>query len=76
MIERQNQTGCDIVTGTRYAARGGVFGWDLNRKITSRGANLLAQVILQPKSSDLTGSFRLFRRPVFDSIVHSVTSKV
>lgn len=37
---------------------GGVHGWDLRRKLTSRVANFLAQVLLQPGASDLTGSFR------------------
>lgn len=34
----------DIVTGTRYEHRGGVSGWDLRRKLISKGANFLAQV--------------------------------
>jgi dolichol-phosphate mannosyltransferase len=29
-----------VVTGTRYAQGGGVFGWDFKRKLTSRGANV------------------------------------
>lgn len=37
---------------------GGVHGWDLRRKLTSRVANFLAQVLLNPGASDLTGSFR------------------
>lgn len=58
----------DIVTGTRYrstatpampgAQPGGVHGWDLKRKIVSRGANFLADTVLSPGVSDLTGSFR------------------
>ena len=36
------------VTGTRYRPGGGVFGWSFKRKLTSRGANLLAQTLLQP----------------------------
>jgi dolichol-phosphate mannosyltransferase len=39
----------DIVTGTRYAPGGGVSGWDLCRKVISRGANFLAQVISRMK---------------------------
>lgn len=35
-----------------------VHGWDLRRKLTSRVANYLAAVLLQPRASDLTGSFR------------------
>lgn len=58
----------DIVTGTRYrstskpsssdAQPGGVHGWDFKRKLVSRGANFLADTILNPGVSDLTGSFR------------------
>ncbi|PUU73778.1 hypothetical protein B9Z19DRAFT_1161769 [Tuber borchii] len=36
----------DIVTGTRYAGNGGVYGWDFKRKLVSDGANLLASVVL------------------------------
>jgi dolichol-phosphate mannosyltransferase len=76
MLARQNTTGCDIVTGTRYQPAGGVYGWDLVRKLTSRGANLLAQLLLQPRVSDLTGSFRLYKRSVFEQLIHQVKSKV
>lgn len=64
----------DIVTGTRYSANpspkpgsgekaiglgpGGVYGWDLKRKLVSRGANYLADTVLRPGVTDLTGSFR------------------
>jgi dolichol-phosphate mannosyltransferase len=58
----------DIVTGTRYRSisspyspdvePGGVYGWDLRRKLVSRGANFLAATVLNPGVSDLTGSFR------------------
>ena len=56
------------MTGTRYrtsaspalpgATPGGVHGWDLKRKLVSRGANFLADTALSPGVSDLTGSFR------------------
>ena len=39
-------------------APGGVHGWDLKRKMVSRGANFLADTVLDPGISDLTGSFR------------------
>ena len=37
MIDKQRETQCDIVTGTRYAQGGGVAGWDLRRKVVSKG---------------------------------------
>ena len=75
----------DIVTGTRYRSRaspplpgtspGGVYGWDLKRKLVSRGANFLADTALAPGVSDLTGSFRLYRLPVLRSVIASVQSR-
>ena len=40
MIRKQATKNYDIVTGTRYAQGGGVYGWDLKRKIISKGANM------------------------------------
>lgn len=58
MIKLQRQGNLDIVSGTRYAGDGGVSGWDLKRKVISRGANYVTQLLLRPNASDLTGSFR------------------
>jgi dolichol-phosphate mannosyltransferase len=74
-IRKQQTEQCDIVTGTRYAGDGGVFGWDLKRKIISRGANYIAQILLRPGASDLTGSFRLYRKDVLEKLVQSCVSK-
>ncbi|ODV91541.1 glycosyltransferase family 2 protein [Tortispora caseinolytica NRRL Y-17796] len=74
-IELQKKHNYDIVTGTRYAGDGGVYGWDLKRKIISRTANLLATVLLNPGVSDLTGSFRLYRREVLEKVISETTSK-
>lgn len=79
MIRIQKESGCDIVTGTRYASRGslkgGVYGWDLKRKMTSRGANLIADTLLRPGVSDLTGSFRLYKKEVLEKVIRSTESK-
>ena len=48
VCRHQQQTGCDIVSGTRYKAQGGVCGWNFKRKLVSRGANFLAQTLLNP----------------------------
>jgi len=74
-IRKQKETGADIVTGTRYVKNGGVHGWNLMRKLTSRGANVLAQTLLQPGASDLTGSFRLYKRDVLEDLISSCVSK-
>ncbi|TGZ55534.1 hypothetical protein CRM22_010374 [Opisthorchis felineus] len=74
-IELQKEGNLDIVTGTRYSLNGGVSGWDLKRKFISRTANYIAQVLLRPKASDLTGSFRLYKRSVLKDLVSRCTSK-
>jgi len=65
----------DVVTGTRYALGGGVSGWDLQRKLISRGANFLAAFLLQPGVSDLTGSFRLYRKAALAAVMARVRSR-
>lgn len=57
-IKKQAENNYDVVTGTRYKGNGGVYGWDFKRKLVSRGANFVTQLLLRPKVSDLTGSFR------------------
>jgi len=71
MIARQRAGNYDIVTGTRYAGDGGVYGWDLKRKLTSKGANIFADTVLRPGVSDLTGSFRLYKRNVLEQLFAS-----
>ena len=52
-----------------------MYGWDLRRKLVSRGANLFATVMLRPSVSDLTGSFRLYKKPVLDRVIAQTQSK-
>lgn len=41
----------------------------------SRGANFLASVLLRPGVSDLTGSFRLYKKEVLTQLINSCISK-
>ncbi|KAA8916035.1 hypothetical protein TRICI_001850 [Trichomonascus ciferrii] len=74
-IAKQKEDDYDIVTGTRYAGDGGVYGWDLKRKLVSRGANFLSRIVLRPNISDVTGSFRLYKKPVLEKIIAMTQSK-
>ncbi|XP_067651258.1 dolichol-phosphate mannosyltransferase subunit 1-like [Haliotis asinina] len=74
-IEKQKTHDYDIVLGTRYSGDGGVFGWDLKRKCISRGANYITHVLLRPGASDVTGSFRLYKKDVLESLIHSCRSR-
>jgi len=75
MLKTQTEGNFDLVSGTRYALGGGVFGWDFMRKLISRTANYVAQVLLRPGASDLTGSFRLYKKDVLERLVNSCVSK-
>ncbi|KAJ8676747.1 hypothetical protein QAD02_012534 [Eretmocerus hayati] len=75
MIKTQRSMNYDIVTGTRYGGNGGVYGWDFKRKLISRGANFVTQVLLRPGVTDLTGSFRLYKKSVLEKLIESCTSK-
>lgn len=75
MIKLQESQNLDVVTGTRYVGTGGVYGWDFKRKLVSRGANFLTQLLLRPGVSDLTGSFRLYKKDVLETLVSSCVSK-
>ncbi|KAK2195253.1 bifunctional Nucleotide-diphospho-sugar transferases/Glycosyltransferase 2-like/DPM1-like [Babesia duncani] len=75
MIRIQREGGYDIVSGTRYRNGGGASGWSWKRVIISRTANFIAQFLLRLTMSDLTGSFRLYRRSLFEKILENVHSK-
>ncbi|KAG4093086.1 dolichol-phosphate mannosyltransferase [Neocallimastix lanati (nom. inval.)] len=74
-IKLQKKFNFDIVTGTRYSLGGGVYGWDLRRKLTSRVANYIADLLLNPGVSDLTGSFRLYKKEVLRRLIDATISK-
>ncbi|CAG8523157.1 3009_t:CDS:2 [Diversispora eburnea] len=63
-IRTQKSHNYDVVTGTRYSGNGGVYG-----------ANFLASTLLRPRVSDLTGSFRLYKKEVLEKIISVVISK-
>ena len=48
---------------------------DLKRKLTSRVANYIAATMLRPRVSDLTGSYRLYRRACLQTLVEQVESR-
>ncbi|KAL8615367.1 dolichol-P-mannose synthesis [Nucella lapillus] len=41
----------------------------------SRGANFITQVLLRPRVSDITGSFRLYRKEVLQRLINACVSK-
>jgi dolichol-phosphate mannosyltransferase len=43
--------------------------------MTSRGANVIADTVLRPGVSDLTGSFRLYKKAALERVIKSTESK-
>ena len=74
-INKEKEGDLDVVTGSRYIEDGGVFGWNVKRKLTSRVANFIADTLLNPGVSDLTGSYRLYKKEVFRNIMNNMESK-
>ena len=74
-MEKQKENDYDIVTGTRYVSTGGVWGWNLKRKLISATANYVADTLLGLGVSDLTGSFRLYKKPVLEALINANKSK-
>ena len=74
-INKQKEGDFDVVTGSRYIEGGGVFGWNVKRKLTSRVANFIADTLLNPGVSDLTGSYRLYKKEVLRNIMNNMESK-
>jgi dolichol-phosphate mannosyltransferase len=69
MLEKANE-GYDVVVASRYVEGGGIERWSALRRMISRGAVLLAHILL-PKTravKDVVSGFFLFRRSVVDRI--------
>ena len=58
----------DLVLGSRYVAGGGVADWGPLRRAISRGGSSYARAFLGVGIADLTGGFKVFRRPVLEGI--------
>jgi dolichol-phosphate mannosyltransferase len=60
--------GADAAIGSRYIQGGRIKGWPWKRWLLSRGANLLAQVLLRCHIQDMTAGFKCFNRKALQSV--------
>jgi dolichol-phosphate mannosyltransferase len=58
----------DLVLGSRYVDGGAVTDWGPVRRAISRGGSAYARTVLGVPVRDLTGGFKVFRRPVLEAI--------
>lgn len=61
MIKKLEETGADIVVGSRKISGGRTEGWPWRRRLTSWGANLLARTMAGVGIKDSTSGYRMFR---------------
>jgi len=61
MLKIAEQTGADVVIGTRYSGGGRIEGWPIARHLLSRGGNWYARVMLGRAFSDYTSGFMCHR---------------
>ena len=65
----------DLVVGSRYIAGGSTGRWSLGRWIGSRGATLLAQLLLNVSLSDPMSGYFGIRRDVFEPVAAGVNPR-
>ena len=64
----------DLVLGSRYVPGGRVVNWPWYRNGLSRSANTYSRLALRLPVRDVTGGFRLFRRPVLEEVTRAPVS--
>jgi len=65
----------DLVLGSRYVAGGDTRGWPRHRRMISRLGGRYARLVLGVPVQDLTGGFKVYRRPALEALdIDRVTS--
>jgi dolichol-phosphate mannosyltransferase len=63
-LAKAQETGADVVIGTRYARGGAIRNWPLARHVLSRCGNFYARLLLGGRFTDYTSGFMLHRASV------------
>ncbi|MEM2987254.1 MAG: polyprenol monophosphomannose synthase [Nitrososphaerota archaeon] len=74
MIYKLEKENADVVIASRYVKGGKIYGWNLRRKITSIGANLLARIFTRINIKDFTSGYRIYKTNVLKKINFSKAS--
>jgi dolichol-phosphate mannosyltransferase len=61
ILEEAAASGADIVIGSRYVVGGGIEGWRLARRLSSRAVNIFSRWMLGIRARDSSGAYRLYR---------------
>ncbi|MBN1461830.1 MAG: polyprenol monophosphomannose synthase [Armatimonadetes bacterium] len=58
----------DLAIGSRYVPGGGTQGWNLRRRLLSRGGNAYVRLVLGTNIRDMTAGFRMWRRKALEAV--------
>ena len=71
--------GNDVVIGSRYVKGGNARNWPLKRRLISRFANVIANIIIGRRTRDCTSGFRCYSRIYIENVLgnlHSTTYEI
>jgi dolichol-phosphate mannosyltransferase len=68
MIDEIENSGYDVIIGSRYTRGGSIIGWPFRRRMISRGATTLAQYGLKVRIKDPMSGFFLCKRHILQHI--------
>ena len=70
LLDKALKEKADIVVASRYIQGGGVEGWSIIRKIISKGATLIAKILLPQarRTTDPMSGYFLFRKEIIEGI--------
>ncbi len=74
MIYKLEKENADVIIASRYIKGGKIYGWNLKRKITSIGANILARIFTRIKIKDFTSGYRIYKANVLKKVNFSKAS--
>jgi dolichol-phosphate mannosyltransferase len=69
LLKKMEDTGADMVVGSRWARGGGAVGYDPLKYWLNRGYQLLFQLLFRTGIHDLTFGFKLMKAEVADEVI-------
>jgi dolichol-phosphate mannosyltransferase len=69
------QAGNGVAIGSRYCIGGGTEGWHWTRKLVSRGANIIAKLVVGLGLHDCTSGFRCYSAALLKAAIGSLHSQ-
>ncbi len=69
LLKKMEETGADMVVGSRWAPGGGAVGYDPLKYFLNRGYQVLFQILFRTKIHDLTFGFKLMKAEVARTVI-------